>query len=80
MRTRSRIGGPLNLHALAQLSRPETAHRPDDHAQLAAAARDLAAQGLTHRDIATALRLHPGQVAGLLTINQENDPCEPSKP
>ncbi len=40
----------------------EQLHRPADNVSLAREARALAALGLTERDIAAALDLHPDQV------------------
>ena len=60
--SRSRIGGALTCAALAAL----TEHRPSDPALLAREAAALAALGLTHADIASALRLSPASVAQLL--------------
>jgi hypothetical protein len=64
-----RIGGTLNLQALAALANPETAHRPTSPELLAREARSLAAQGLTHRDIAAALRLAPAAIGALLVAD-----------
>jgi hypothetical protein len=63
---RQRIGGTLNLSALATLAQPEHMHRPDDRQAMAAVAVDMAARGLHVRDIAHALRLAPAAVASLL--------------
>ena len=43
-------------------------HTPQDRAVLAAAARELQSQGLTPRDIATALRLSERAVLELLEV------------
>lgn len=58
--TRRTIGGPLDMSALAML------HRPKDNGALAREARRLAADGLTYRDIAAAMRLAPAAVGELL--------------
>lgn len=55
-----RIGGTLDYSKLAQR------HRPTDQAGLAAAARDMAARGLTERDIGQALQLDATAVRALL--------------
>jgi DNA-binding NarL/FixJ family response regulator len=44
------------------------AHRPQDRATLRAAAAELAARGLTHADIAAALRLSERAVRALLEV------------
>ena len=44
------------------------AHRPQDRATLRAAAAELAARGLTHADIAAALRLSCAAVRNLLEV------------
>lgn len=59
------IGGPVRYDVLAQL------HRPRDPDLLAKACRDLAATGLSVRDIAQALRLDVGQVEGFLAAGGE---------
>jgi hypothetical protein len=65
--SRRSIGGRIDAHALALLAGdPATVHRPDNVQALAAAARDLASRGLTHRDIGTALRLSSDAVLQLL--------------
>ena len=57
---RSAIGGVLNYSALSQV------HRPRDEAAMAQAARELAARGLTERDIGQHLGLDPTAVRKLL--------------
>jgi len=69
--TRRSVGGPLDLSALALLSQPETRHRPDNLDVLAREARRLAAEGLTPRDIAAALRLAPAAVEALLVSRHQ---------
>lgn len=66
------IGGRLDYGALAWLSRPELEHRPADPEILAREARSLAGQGLTHRDIAAALRLAPAAVGALLVADDHH--------
>ncbi len=56
------IGGALDWRALVDRDR----HRPTDRATLRAAAAELAARGLTARDIACALRLTESAVRQLL--------------
>ncbi len=46
------------------------AHRPTDGESLAREARRLCAQGLTHRDVAAALRLSEGAVRAALEASQ----------
>jgi len=58
--TRNRIGGVLDLAALAVL------HRPTEPAALRQAALDLVSQGLTVTDAAVVLKLSPPAVAALL--------------
>lgn len=60
------IGGKLGANGMALLARPETAHRPDDVETLRREVLRLASEGLIALDIGQALRLHPGEVAGLL--------------
>lgn len=60
MSPRDRVGGVADYRLLAELFRPRDAEA------LAREARRLAEQGLTPRDIATALRCEPAQVAGWL--------------
>ena len=57
---RSAIGGILNYSAISQV------HRPRDETAMARAVRDLAAQGLTERDIGQALGLDPTAVRRLI--------------
>lgn len=57
---RQRIGGRLDYSLLAQL------HRPRDLSALAAAARELQAQGLSVRDVAEALGVTPQAAAHLV--------------
>jgi len=58
-----RIGGKLSAAGYAALANK---HRPDDDAGLAAAARDLARQGLTTRDISQALQVTEDVIVALL--------------
>ena len=57
---RATIGGVLDYRVLAEL------HRPRDATALSREARELAAQGLTERDIGQALGLDPAAVRRLL--------------
>lgn len=57
---RHAIGGRLDYAALAVL------HRPRDESAMARAVRELAAQGLTERDIGQHLGLDPTAVRRLL--------------
>lgn len=57
---RSTIGGTLDYAAMAQL------YGPQNEATMANAARELAARGLTERDIGQHLRLDPTAVKRLL--------------
>jgi hypothetical protein len=64
---RSRIGGTLDMEALATLTRQaETEHRPTDPATLRREAEHLLAIGLSVQDAAQALNLLPGALAQLL--------------
>lgn len=69
MSARRRIPGIMDLHALGNL-----AHRPQDSVALRREAVALVGQGLSVRDVGAALRLHPGQVHGLLGEQPENQP------
>jgi hypothetical protein len=60
-----RIGGSLDYAALARL------YRPTDEAAIAQAAHELAAQGLTERDIGQHLGLDPTAVRRLLALPAE---------
>ena len=57
---RSAIVGTLNYAALAGL------HRPREESEMARAVRELAARGLTERDIGQHLGLDPAAVRRLL--------------
>lgn len=56
-------GSPFDL---PELDSDRMAHRPTERDQLAREARRLAAQGLTARDVAAALRLSDAAVVALL--------------
>lgn len=61
---RSSIGGILNYSALSQV------HRPREETAMARAVRELAAQGLTERDIGQHLGLDPTAVRRLLVSGE----------
>ncbi|MGH8200325.1 MAG: hypothetical protein ACREVO_08160 [Steroidobacteraceae bacterium] len=62
---RSAIGGKVSYSALSQL------YRPADEVEMARAVRELAAQGLTERDIGQHLGLDPAAVRRLLQGREE---------
>ncbi len=67
--TRHRIGGTLDLHALAVL------HRPDDPETLRREARHLLAIGLSVADAGRALGLTAQALADLLTDQEHGRVC-----
>ncbi|MGH8228264.1 MAG: helix-turn-helix domain-containing protein [Steroidobacteraceae bacterium] len=64
--SRSRIGGALDMHALALLADRDR-HRPLDAPTLRAAAVELSRRGRTPRDIAASLGLSEAAVRQLLS-------------
>jgi hypothetical protein len=68
----SRIGGRLDLSALALLTQPEQLHRPSDADTLRREAERLLALGLSIPDAAQAIGLQPRALAALLDVLDDN--------